>query len=117
MKIVPHAFIKRKLDVMSVIVAMCFVSQIAAALSQEKPVPKATPKLKQEEVIALAQVAARDVVGEKIDQYVLVNTEFIPTYKEWRVVFDEKGPALSFDGCFKIFVDDETRKTRFQSCP
>ena len=112
-----NSSLELKLGTTSAFAVLCFVSQMAVALSQEKSAPNAAPELKQEEVIALAQAAAKDVVGEKLDQYVLKETEFIAKYKEWRVFFDEKGPALSFDGCFTIFVDDETRKTMFRACP
>ena len=106
-----------KVGIISVFVVLCFVGQIAVALSQGKLPPNDAPKLKQEEVRALAQTSAKAVVGEKIDRYVLEEIVFQPKYNRWRVFFEEKGPPYSFDSCFKIFVDDETRKTEFDACP
>ena len=89
----------------------------ASSAEGEKALGKDVPRLTLEEVASLARNTAKVTLGEKMTGYALQEVAFQPKYSRWRASFEEKGPPYSFDGCFKVFVDNQTRETEFQSCP
>jgi hypothetical protein len=73
-----------------------------------------TIRMDQASVVELARRAAlsREV---DLNRYELRDVSFEFFHHRWTVSFDEK--SLSFDGCFHIFVDDETGQSEFRACP
>jgi len=70
-----------------------------------------------EEVLSIARETAKRIVGGEMNEYFVESVTYQVKYRNWRVRFEEKGPSLSFDGCFKVFVDDTTKESEFRACP
>ena len=85
--------------------------------AQSETSGRRAPSLDVVEAVAIAKAAAAQAMGEKMKGYVLVEVAFEGKYQRWRTFFDEKGPTYSFDGCFTVFVNDQTKETELQTCP
>ncbi len=108
---------KKWMGIIGVFFMLSLLGLPASPAEREQASGKNIPRLTLEEAASLAQNTAKRTVGEKMNRYVLQEVEFQPKYGRWRASFEEKGPPYSFDGCFRIFVNDQTRETEFQSCP
>ena len=73
-------------------------------------------RMDQTSVIKIAKRTAVAKV-ENLDHYHMEKVSFEFTSSSWTVFFIEKEPAYSFDGCFRVEVDDKTGKSEFRACP
>lgn len=73
-------------------------------------------RLDEASVIEMAKRTAV-ATGVKLERYTLDEVSFEFHYRTWTVSFDEKGPPYSFDGCFRVIVNDQTREAEFHACP
>ena len=72
--------------------------------------------LDQAEVVKLAKATGKKEVGKQFDDYDLKAVIFAPQYREWSVLFERRPPRAGAYECFYVYVDDETKETRFQPC-
>lgn len=105
---------------LGIITVLCLLSILGLASSPPEREPeseKKAPMLALEEAAAAARSAAKLKVGGKMNRYVLQEVEFQPKHGRWRAFFEEKEPPYTYDSCFKVFVNDQTKETEFQACP
>jgi len=72
--------------------------------------------LDQAEAIKLAKATGKKEVGKQFDDYDLKAVIFEPQDREWSVLFERRPPRAGAHECFYVYVDDETKETRFQPC-
>src|SRR5687767_9172990 len=93
----------------------CYPLTLLAADERSKSIPEdCTTRMEQSSVIEIAKRAALSK-GVELERYDLRDLSFEFLNHRWTVSFDEK--SLSFDGCFHIFVDDDTGSSEFRACP
>ena len=98
------------------VLILCFSSAAFSAGNDEfDAVPEeCTIRMDQASVVEVARRVARSKDID-LDRYELPDVSFEFLHHRWTVAFDEK--SLSFDGCFHIFVNDETGSSEFRACP
>jgi hypothetical protein len=70
----------------------------------------------QSSVIGIANHTAV-AKGVKLERYNLENVSFEFIDRTWTIFFDEKKSPYSFDGCFRVLVNDRTGESEFRACP
>jgi hypothetical protein len=88
-----------------------------ASSSSAPTSPHEGPLLSIDEVLLIARDTANEKVGKGANKYFIDSVKYQTEFRRWRVLFEEKIETLTFDSCFKVFVDDTTKKAEFRACP
>lgn len=88
----------------------------AQPLGQDVASGQSPAHLTQPEVLTLAKAAARQAVRQKLYEYDITSVIFDSHAREWSVLFAQQPPHTASRGCFYVYVTDDTKDARVQSC-